>query len=73
MGCSLRLFIVVSHQREIGAIAGLLCMLGITKWASENGNLERNNGTHAETWIEGEVPDEDPRVSLQHSDSNLGS
>lgn len=46
----------VSHHREIGGIAGLLCMWGITKWASGNGNLGRDNGIHTETWTEEEMP-----------------
>ena len=37
---------VVSHQREIGGIVGLLCMLGTKEWASGTGNLGRDSGTH---------------------------
>lgn len=60
---------VVGHQREISGIADLRCMLGITKWASGNGNLGRDGETHTETRIEEEMPDEDAE-SPSNSDLN---
>lgn len=63
---------VVGHQREISGIADLCCMLGITKWASGNGNLGRDSETHTETRVEEEMPDEHPE-SPSNSNLNLGS